>query len=217
MKLVVKLLLAAAIPTTPVALPPQAAQDGANTINSHYVAVTGRERLNREYYVGSNACWFVDRRAGAISALSLDNLSPLWSKDGVVFRAATAVNFKLKDAAPPQNTTPFHATEAFGRVYFFLDAPQNPRNADSPLQYNALLVALDAKAQGRLAWKLNVKEFAPFFSPDERRELCFINKIKFASHDELIVQVQSAREIKRFALDAATGRPRFLESREISK
>lgn len=212
MRLAVKLLLAAtAIPTAF-----SDAQDAVETA-SRPVAEVYQDNLNLEYYVGSNARWLVDRRLGVISALSLDNASPLWSKDGVVFRAAHTAILSLKEVTPSQNATSRPAIEAFGRVYFFLDAPSLFQDVAPRFQNNALLVALDSKAQGRLAWKLNVQEFAPFFSPEDRRDLRFLNKIQSTANDELLVSIQSERELKRFALDAATGRPRFLESPTISK
>ena len=166
-----------------------------------------------DYYVGSNACWRVDRQRGVISALSLIDGSPLWSSDGVVYRSFPSKNDVIQEI-PSQNASPFPAAEIFGRVYFFLDdvaaRPAFPQTRN--VRRDDLLVALDSNAQGRLVWKRRVRDFAPFFPADERRALRFLNDVKPALNDKLVVQIKSEREVKRFALDAATGEARLLEN-----
>ena len=218
MRLAIKLLFAAtAIPSAFLGARHSGAQENADATVARTDAEIRQDRLNLEYYVGSNVRWLVDRRSGVISAQSLDAASPLWSKDGIVFRATHCEPIPIKEVTLSLETPSRPAAEAFGRVYFFLDAPSRPNDVASRARYNALLVALDAKAQGRLAWKLNAQDFAPFFPPKERRELRFIDQLQSTANDELIIFVQSERKLNRFALDAATGRPRFLESFTISQ
>ena len=222
MKSTIKLLLAAfAAPTAffPTARYPLhiAAQDNSVEISFHDVADLRNKRSNLHCYVGSNARWFVDRESGVISALSLDALSPLWSKDGVVFRAVPSTNYPITEAASPSSADVSPAMELAGRVYFILDIPPHKEQNGFSVRRDALLVALDAKAQGRLVWKLKVRDFAPFFSQNLRGELRFTSKIQAATNDKILVQVLSDREVKRFAIDAATGETRLLESRAISK
>ena len=102
--------------------------------------------------------------------------------------------------------------EIFGRVYLFLDDITGLSDNEPPpsLKKN-LLIALDPRAQGRLVWRRRAEDFALFFAPQERNVLCFRNEVVPLPNDELLVQVQGKRKVKRFALDAATGAFRLLD------
>jgi hypothetical protein len=171
---------------------------------------------NVELFVGSNARWLVDKRRRVVSALSLETETPLWSRNGVVFQANPLATSLSQDVAPAKNGSP--APEFFGRVYFFLDDDATLRFGERPRVFaDALLVALDPLAQGRLVWKLRAQDFAPFFPTEARQNLRFLPKIRPLPNDELLVQVLSEKETKHFALNAATGLPRPLATFNISR
>lgn len=167
-----------------------------------------------ENYVGSNARWQVDRRHGVVSAWELERPLPLWSQDGVVFRLSPLAN-DAKFTLAPTADAPVPATEIFARVYFFLDAPSQRRehDADAPFtRRNDLLLALDPRSQGRLAWICRAQDFAVFFKPNQEPPQ-FVPRVESLPNDELLVVVETASEGgKRFAVDAATGTFRPLDS-----
>lgn len=167
-----------------------------------------------EIYVGSNARWQVDRRHGVVSAWELERPLPLWSQDGVVFRLSPLAN-DAKSSLAPTADAPVPATEIFARVYFFLDAPSQRRehDADAPFtRRNDLLLALDPRSQGRLAWICRAQDFAVFFKPNQEPPQ-FVPRVESLPNDELLVVVETASEGgKRFAVDAATGTFRPLDS-----
>lgn len=155
-----------------------------------------------DYYVGADARWLVDRRDNVVSAWSLQEDRPLWSRDGVVFRenkrpTDVIASFKKISAEPKP------ATEIFGRVYFFLNL-QAPQNDERNVRRNELLVALDPRAQGRLVWKLRAPDFAFLFSPDVS-SLQFLDAIAPLPNDRLLIVVQGDGETRSIEIDAATG------------
>lgn len=168
-------------------------------------------------FIGSNARWLVDRRLGAITAWDLKRDVPLWTRDGVAYRVARRPNYDISNfsaiVAEP-------AREFFGRVYFLLDAP-DAKSASFDDESNVverrddLLVALDARAQGRLVWSRRADDFAPFFPPapkNVRPNGRFVSLPQTLPNDLLEVQVELNQEVKRFLLDAADGEPRSSES-----
>lgn len=183
------------------------------------VAQNGGERVvatdeNTRFslYVGSNARWLVDRRQGAVSAWSLEEDRPLWSPSGVVLRLKPSSNRETPSITELNSSIKRPTTEIFERVYFFLnDVTEFSVNENSRSSKNNLLVALDPRAQGRLVWRRRAEDFVPFFARQEGSVLRFLNELAPLSNDELLVQVQGEREVKRFALDAATGAVRLLD------
>lgn len=167
-----------------------------------------------DYYAGSNARWFVDRERGVVSAWSLKEALPLWSRDGIVYRAAPTANIATQEIKSRDNLFRSPAPEIFGRVYFFLDDVACPSRSETSrrpqIQRDNLLIALDPQAQGRLVWERRAQDFAPFFPKNAR--LRFINDIKALPNDELLVRLQAENSSKVFALNAATGEARPLES-----
>ena len=167
--------------------------------------------------VSSNARWFVDKRHGVISAWSLVDAAPLWSSNGVVYRALGSANSAVKELTQPEAPS-VPATEIFGRVYFFLNDVAARRalpSASASVRQDDLLIALDPYAQGRLVWKRRAQDFAPFFPSYDKRALGFVGDVQPLPNDELLVQVAAERETKRFALNAATGEPRLIAPAEI--
>lgn len=167
-----------------------------------------------ENYVGSNARWQVDRRRGIVSAWNLERALPLWSQNGVVFRSSPLAN-DANSTLVLTSAPSVPATEIFGRVYFFLNAPSQRReNApDAPfIRRDDLLLALDPRSQGRLAWIRRAQDFVIFFE-SKSEALEFGSQLEPLPNDELLVVVKSAFEgAKRFAVDAATGIFRPFES-----
>ena len=163
-------------------------------------------------YISSNARWQVDRRRGIVSAWDLERPLPLWSQDGVVFRLSPLSNEAISEL---NTTSAIPATEIFGRVYFFLNASAPRREnekAESFRRQNDALLALDPRAQGRLVWICRAQDFASFFAPDAGA-LHFVPRVEILSNDELLIVVQSERQNARsFAVDAATGIFRPLDS-----
>lgn len=157
--------------------------------------------------VGTNARWIVDRRHGVVYAVSLETDRPLWSRDGVVFRLTTKrptldfSNLNNVSAATRRN-----GEEIAGRVYLLLD---DITSSKKDLQRDALLIALDPRAQGRVVWELRAKEFA-FAFPGDESQPAFTRRIEALGGDELIIQIQTANACRNFAVDAATGSPRPL-------
>lgn len=166
-------------------------------------------------FIGSNARWLVDRRLGAISAWDLKRDLPLWTRDGVAYRVARRPKYDISSfnaiVAEP-------AREFFGRVYFLLDAPDAKSALDKSNvveHRDDLLVALDARAQGRLVWSRRADDFAPFFPPapkNVRLNGRFVGLPQTLPNDLLEIQVEFNQEVKRFQLDAADGEPRSSES-----
>ena len=217
MKLQFKALLAAASFLTPFSLcdaaqlyatPPTAANSKPDGV-SHRLD----EDATSYSYVGSNARWLVDRKRGIVSAWSLEEASPLWSLDGVVYRISPNANHAIPITKISEKVFPPSAWEIFGRVYFLLDDVADSRSFHkTPTRRDALLIAIDPNAQGRLVWECRAQDFAPFFPKNARGRLRFIDNVNSSPRDELVVLVQGEKEIKRFALDAATGTPRLLET-----
>jgi len=154
-----------------------------------------------KYYVGRRERWLVDLRYGVISAWELERDVPLWSRDGVAFRVAQRPNDVISDfkTASLQKAAPL--VEIFGRVYFFL---------------NDVLVALDPRAQGRLVWKRNAADFAPFFAARDDAPLVFTPKISPLSKDRLLIQARLGQDAKFFIVDAASGEFRLAFPDETS-
>lgn len=145
------------------------------------------------YYIGKNARWLVDLQLNVISAWELERDVPLWSRDGVVFRVFQRPNNAISDFNKASTQSPLPATEIFGRVYFFL---------------NDDLIALDSRAQGRLVWRRNIKEFIPFFTsfnPTLADAPVFIPEIFPLNSDRLLIQTRRGQETQCFILDAASG------------
>ena len=167
-----------------------------------------------DYYVGSNARWLVDRERGVVSAWSLKEEIPLWSRDGVVYRATPIANVATQEIKNQDHLFSSPATEIFGRVYFLLDDVAHSSRSESLrpslTRRDDLLIALDRQAQGRLVWERRAQDFIPFFPKNAR--LRFLNDIKATANDELLVYIQAENTIKGFALNAATGEPRPLKS-----
>ncbi len=166
-----------------------------------------------ENYVSPDARWQVDRQRGTVSAWELARPVPLWSRDGVVFRSSPNTT-NANSTFPPTFVSPVPATAIFGRVYFFLNAPSKRRKSDAaslPRQ-NDLLLALDPNSQGRLAWICRAQDFAIFFE-HKSGPLQFVTRLESLPDDELLVIVQTAsHDAKPFAVDAATGTFRPLDS-----
>lgn len=162
-----------------------------------------------ELYVDKRARWLVDLRLGVVSAWELERDVPLWSRDGVVFRVAQRPTDVISDLNAASRRKPRPTFEIFGRVYFFV---------------NDALVALDPRAQGRLVWKRNAADFAPFFAgprnaPSAGRaddvSPSFIPKIASTLNDRLLVQARRGQETKSFIIDAASGEFRLAPPNEI--
>ena len=154
-----------------------------------------------KYYVGRQERWLVDLRLGVVSAWELERDVPLWSRDGVVFRVAQRPNDVISDfkLASRQKAEP--AVEIFGRVYFFL---------------NDGLVALDPRAQGRLVWKRNAADVAPFFDARDDAPFFFTPKISPLSKDRPLIQARLGQDAKFFIVDAASGEFRLAFPDETS-
>lgn len=173
------------------------------------------QNANSRYYVSSNARWNVDKERGVVSAWALKEERPLWSRDGVVYKTSPRANVAISEINVADHAIPSPALEIFGRVYFLLDDVDDSRSFNknrSQPRPDALLIALDPNAQGRLVWERRAQDFAPFFPKNARGRLRFIDNVNSSPRDELVVLVQGEKEIKRFALDAATGTPRLLET-----
>lgn len=204
-------LIAALMPTArspfPFVVPSVIAQTASVDLSRfHEQTATTNKNATYDYFVGSNARWIIDRLHGAVLAWDREKNTPLWSQDGVVYRTQPLINHVSEEVVFPAETLASQAPEIFGRVYFFLDARRTPKEAQPCFRRDNLLIALDVKAQGRLVWQVDVQDFASFFPPNERRALRFLNEIRAASNDALLIQIQSEQEIKPFLLDAATGR-----------
>lgn len=163
-----------------------------------------------ELYQGSNARWLANKRYGVISAWKIERFTPLWSKDGVVFRLNPTRNdvFSTLNNAP--TTRPVYATEIRKRVYFILDDVARRRvDANNGAPRDNLLVALDSRAQGRLVWTRRANDFAAFFESDTSA-LRFAPPLLPLTDDELTIRVQNDQEVKEFAINAADGAFRLL-------
>lgn len=152
-----------------------------------------------EIYVDKQARWLVDLRLGVVSAWELERDVPLWSRDGVVFRVAQRPTDAISDLYVATKAKPRPTREIFNRVYFFV---------------NDVLIALDPRAQGRLVWKRNAADFAPFFAVSNNAPLLqladdvapsFIPQIYPTFNDRLLIQARRGQEIKSFTIDAASG------------
>lgn len=154
-----------------------------------------------KYYIGRQERWLVDLRLGVVSAWELERDAPLWSRDGVVFRVAQRPNDVFSDFKVASMQTPEPVVEIFGRVYFFL---------------NDALVALDPRAHGRLVWKRNAADFAPFFAAHDNAPLVFTPKISPLSKDRLLIQARRGQDVKFFIVDAAYGEFRLAFPDETS-
>lgn len=163
-------------------------------------AVAEPKRLDYALYLGKNARWLVDLRLNIVSAWALERDVPLWSRDGVVFRAKDRPNDVVADFATASKRPTAPAIEIFGRVYFFL---------------NDALVALDPNAQGRLVWRRNAQDFARFFaatpplrdanSNADNAKPSLIPEIRSLSGDRLLIEARFRQETLSFILDAASG------------
>lgn len=164
-----------------------------------------------ELRLGSNARWLVDQEKGAISAWNLTSDEPLWTRDGVVYRAFQRPNNVIacfKEAIKSRRVEP--AREIFGRVYFILDAVERTPFSPSPVRRRgATLVALDARNQGRLVWSRQADEFLRFFSETPETapgsNARFVESPQRDAQDAIHVQVQRGQDVKTFFLDAASG------------
>lgn len=179
----------------------------SNEPNDDVAPTTPDAERNPICYIGSNARWLVDKRQGVVSAWSLTKPQPLWSRDGVVFRLNKRPTRVVSDFSHLTASQCQPTTEFFERVYFLLD---DPTTSDAHKRRDALLVALDLRAQGRLVWKLDVNDFLRFF-PDST-PLRFLNNLKRLPNDELLISVQGAQSTKSFAINAAVGTCRPVEA-----
>ena len=204
-----KTILTTSLFATFSALPLTWSLSVATTISDE--AATPRNDDAYAGYVGSNARWLVDKRHGVVYAWELEENRPLWSSDGVVFRASPYKSDAYgKTARLPETFD--NATEIFGRLYFLLDEidSRSLNNEVPNARRDQLLVALAPKEQGRLVWRRRAQDFAPFFT--SQTNLRFTNGITPLPNDELLVKVQAENETIPFALNAATGEARRLEA-----